>query len=103
MKLTPDQNEKLQRCLKIAQRLELIPLQQYQRENFNRRARAAFKRNLIEPGDCAGDIEFLAALAVAQAQLGIRPGWIPEVQRIAYEIVSANPNPTTPAAKEVRA
>lgn len=54
--------------------------------NALQRARRAFKRNQEEPGDCNGDIALLAGLAIAQAEVGVRPGWIPEVQRIGCEI-----------------
>lgn len=55
-------------------------------KNSLQRARRAYKRNLDEPGDCQGDIPLLAGLAIAQAEVGLRPGWIPEVQRIGVEI-----------------
>lgn len=54
--------------------------------NAIRRAQRAYRRNLQEPGDCAGDYEMLAALAVAQADIGIRPGWIPDTQMLAIAI-----------------
>ena len=54
--------------------------------NAIRRAQRAFKRNLAEPGDCAGDEKLLAGLAVAFADVGLRPGWIPETQRIGVDV-----------------
>lgn len=55
-------------------------------KNFKLRAARAFNRNLADPGDCAGDEKLLAGLAVAQAEIGIRTGWLPEVQRIGVAI-----------------
>ena len=50
--------------------------------NTMRRARYAYRRNLSDPGDCKDDLPLLAGLAVAEAMIGRRAGWIPEVQRI---------------------
>lgn len=61
--------------------------------NALQRARRAYKRNLQEPGDCAGDIPMLAGLAIAQAEVGIRQGWIPEVQRIGVAIAKLAEQP----------
>ncbi len=62
-------------------------------KNALQRARRAFKRNLQEPGDCEGDIPMLAGLAIAQAEVGLRPGWIPEVQRIGVAIAKLAEQP----------
>ncbi len=87
--LTTEETAMLYRCINAALPLRLIPLCEYPHvSNFKRRARAALLRNLAEPGDCANDLPMLAALAVAEAQIGRGAGWIPEVQRIAYLIVS---------------
>ena len=51
-------------------------------KNALQRARRAFRKNIADPGDCRGDIPLLAGLAIAQAHIGVSPGWIPEVQRI---------------------
>lgn len=75
----------LWRCINAARELQLIPCYG---GNFKRRARAALKRNLAEPGDRAGDLPMLAALAVAEAEVGRSAGWIPEVQRIACLILN---------------
>jgi hypothetical protein len=85
LKLDIPQTAMLWRCINSAQMLHLISTYD---QNFKRRARAAFRRNLENPGDCATDLPMLAALAVAEAQVGRSAGWIPEVQRIAYLIVS---------------
>lgn len=58
---------------------------EFNSQNAHRRANAAYKKNLEEPGDCSGDNILLMCLAVAQAIVGVRPGWIPEVQRRACE------------------
>jgi hypothetical protein len=50
------------------------------------RASRAYRKNLAEPGDCAGDEKLLAGLAIAEAEIGIRPGWLPECQRIGVAI-----------------
>lgn len=50
------------------------------------RARRAYQKNLADPGDCAGDSALLIGLAIAQADLGIFPGWLPEVQRVGCAI-----------------
>jgi hypothetical protein len=55
-------------------------------DNMIRRARAAYKRNVAEPGDCKGDDKMLRALAVAEAHTGRGPGWIPVVQKMAVEL-----------------
>ena len=62
-------------------------------KNALQRARRAYKRNLQEPGDCQGDIPMLAGLAIAQAEVGLRPGWIPEVQRIGVAIAKLAEQP----------
>lgn len=62
-------------------------------KNALSRARRAFKRNLQEPGDCAGDVPLLAGLAIAQADIGMSPGWIPEVQRIGVAIAKLAEQP----------
>lgn len=62
-------------------------------KNALQRARRAYKRNLQEPGDCHGDIPMLAGLAIAQAEVGMRPGWIPEVQRIGVAIAKLAEQP----------
>jgi hypothetical protein len=54
--------------------------------NFRQRARRAYRRCLADPGDCAGDDSLLIGLAIGEAVIGRRPGWIPEVQRIGCEI-----------------
>lgn len=61
-------------------------LVRYPDRNALQRARRAFKRNQEEPGDCNGDLPLLMGLAIAQAEVGVGPGWIPEVQRIGCEI-----------------
>lgn len=48
---------------------------------FIARAKAAYRRNLENPGDCAGDKALLLGLSIAEAHIGTGPGWIPEVQR----------------------
>jgi hypothetical protein len=63
------------------------------RQNALQRARRAYKRNLEDPGDCDGDIPLLAGLAIAQADVGMRPGWIPEVQRIGVAIAKLAEQP----------
>lgn len=50
------------------------------------RAQRAYKRNQQEPGDCRGNEKLLAALAIAEAEVGQGVGWIPETQRIGCEI-----------------
>lgn len=60
----------------------LIPAIRYDRKNFLSRTRKAIARNLAEPGDCANDLPLLIGLAIAQAEIGIRPGWIPAVQSL---------------------
>lgn len=54
--------------------------------NALNRARRAFRRNLAEPGDCAGDNKLLLGLAIAFADVGLRAGWIPETQRVGVAI-----------------
>lgn len=54
--------------------------------NQIRRAYAAYRRNIVNPGDCEDDITMLAALAVAEAMIGRGPAWIPKVQRIACDL-----------------
>lgn len=61
----------------------LIPLITNHRQYFLARANRALKRCIADPGDCANDPQYLAALAVAEAQVGRSAGWIPEVQRLA--------------------
>jgi len=56
--------------------------------NALQRARRAYAKNLAEPGDCGNDDCLLAGLAIAQADVGVRPGWIPEVQRIGCNIAT---------------
>ncbi len=85
-KLTPAQAAILSRCITKAVELDFI----WKSDGpFQTRARAAFLRNLAEPGDCANDSLLLAALAVAEAEVGMSPGWIPEVQRVGCAIASA--------------
>jgi len=86
--LTSDQSALLWRSINHGTALKLLPAYHYDRRNFLSRSRHAMVRNLASPGDCASDLAMLAALAVAQAQVGVSPGWIPETQRIAYTIVS---------------
>lgn len=57
-------------------------------QNTKRRIKAAYKRNQANPGDCLGDDNMLFGLAVGEALIGRRTGWIPEVQRIGYRIAS---------------
>jgi hypothetical protein len=57
--------------------------------NFKRRASAAFKRNIDEPGDCRGDVLLLLGISVGEAYVSRAPGWIPEVQRIGCLIADA--------------
>lgn len=57
-------------------------------DDFRRRARRAFRKNLREPGDCGNDRALLLGLAIAQAKVGMGPGWIPETQRIGCLIAS---------------
>lgn len=57
--------------------------------NAIRRARRALRRNIFEPGDCAYDPALLIGLAIAFADIGYRPGWIPEVQRIGRAIADS--------------
>lgn len=85
LKLDIPQTAMLWRCINSAVMLKLISSYG---KNFKRRARAAFRRNLANPGDCQNDLPMLAALAVAEAEIGRHAGWIPEVQRIACAIVS---------------
>lgn len=61
--------------------------------NALQRARRAYRKNLWEPGDCAGDVALLAGLAIAQAHVGVSPGWIPEVQRIGVAIAKIAEQP----------
>lgn len=49
---------------------------------FRRRVAYHWKKNQEEPGDCKGMPALLMGLAIATAHVGIRPGWIPEVQRL---------------------
>ena len=50
------------------------------------RAWRAYQKNIDNPGDCAGDDSLLSGLAIGQACIGLRPGWIPEVQKIGCAI-----------------
>ena len=50
------------------------------------RARRAYVRGLRDPGVCEGDFPLLLGLAIAEAQVGHNPGWIPETQRLGVEI-----------------
>ena len=75
-------------AINAATKAGLIDSILYDRKNFLARARRAYKRNLADPGDCAGDEKLLAGLAVAQAHVGTRAGWIPETQRIGVAIVN---------------
>jgi hypothetical protein len=54
--------------------------------NAYRRAQRAFHRYLAEPGDLKGQPGMIACLAVAFADIGLRPGWIPETQLLAARI-----------------
>lgn len=56
------------------------------RKNFLARTRKAVARNLAEPGDFANDIPLLVGLAIAQAEIGMRPGWIPDVQSLGCKL-----------------
>lgn len=59
----------------------------YDRRNYLARANRALRKNLAEPGDVGGDdLHLLIGLALAQAEIGMRPGWIPEVQKLGCEI-----------------
>ena len=49
---------------------------------FIGRAEKAYRRNLRDPGDCAGDEFLLLGLSIAEADIGQGAGWIPEVQKI---------------------
>lgn len=66
----------------ITAAIQAYPLAVFTGGNLYRRAQAAFRRNLTEPGDCRGDFPLLAGLAIAEAIVGRGAGWIPEVQRI---------------------
>ena len=50
--------------------------------NFINRAEKAYRKNLQDPGDCAGDEFLLLGLSIAEADIGQGTGWIPEVQKI---------------------
>ncbi len=73
-------------AINMASKLNLINALVYERQLFLARARRALKRNLANPGDCAGDEKLLVSLAIAEAQVGRGQGWIPETQRIAILI-----------------
>lgn len=49
---------------------------------FIRKALTIYNRNCKDPGDCEGDDSLLLGLSIAEAHIGVRPGWIPEVQKI---------------------
>jgi len=49
---------------------------------FVGRAEKAYRKNLQDPGDCAGDEFLLLGLSIAEADVGQGTGWIPEVQKI---------------------
>jgi len=53
---------------------------------FKARVRYHWKKGLAEPGDCEGDSPMLMGIAIATAVVGIRPGWIPEVQKMGAEL-----------------
>jgi len=53
---------------------------------FVRRAKAAYKRNLADPGDCKGMQDVLAGLAIAETYIGKGAGWIPAVQKLGYDL-----------------
>ena len=86
MKLDTATKTLFRNLLKGAEEKNLVSLYPADRRNFRQRANRALKRNLQEPGDCAGDLPLLCGLAIAQAHVGIGPGWIPETQRIGCEI-----------------
>lgn len=67
---------------------DLIPSIRYDRRNFLARARKALLRNLAELGDCSNDIPLLVGLAIAQAEIGVRPGWIPAVQALGCRLAA---------------
>ena len=77
-----DQN--IAKLCRQAATAKLVSLQ-YDRQ-FVARAQRKYRRNCEEPGDCRGDYRMLAALAVAEAEVGMRPGWIPETQALAVKI-----------------
>lgn len=54
--------------------------------NAIRRAQRAYRKNLENPGDCADLPKVLIGLAIAQADIGVRPGWIPQVQSVGCKI-----------------
>jgi len=51
-----------------------------------RRAAAAYAGNCQEPGDCADKPAMLLGLAIAEADIGRGPGWIPAVQAVGVKI-----------------
>lgn len=60
----------------------------YHDKNLIRNAQRFYKRNLAEPGDMGRDnVRLLATLAIAEAWVGHNPGWIPETQKIAVEML----------------
>ena len=76
----------LQTAIAMTETAGLIPAIQFDRRNFQRRASRAYQKSLLEPGDSAGDQALLLGLAIAQAQVGIHAGWIPEVQKLGVAI-----------------
>ena len=74
------------RAINAGTKAGLIDAILYDRKNFLRRANAAMRRNISEPGDCGDDCNLLVGLAVAESQIGRGAGWIPEVQRIGCAI-----------------
>lgn len=78
----------LWQAINAAIKANLIPSIACGRTSFLARCRKAFAHNLAEPGDCAGDLKLLAGLAVAQAEVGVRAGWIPETQAIGCKIAN---------------
>ena len=79
--------------MKIKEVIEILKTRKYSGisiidTNFMRRADAAYKRNLAEPGDCVEDNSLLIGLSIAEAEIGQRPRWIPKVQKIGCEIAT---------------
>lgn len=87
-KLSSEQRAKLWQAIHAATKAEFISRWTVTigRKNFLARARKAMARNMAEPGDCKGDLPLLAGLAVAEAEIGRNPGWIPIVQKLGCEI-----------------
>lgn len=54
--------------------------------NFHARVRYHWRKVQSDPGDLAGDNAALLGIAIATASVGIRPGWIPEVQRLGMAV-----------------